>query len=85
MGPINITNTLTGLAYSTGATADIQDDLTMWQKTGDRWTRDFLGVEAGAAAGDELLMDLVTASPRPALSDQNKQLPVFPHVTGTWN
>ncbi|KAG6505279.1 protein indeterminate-domain 12-like [Zingiber officinale] len=82
MGSINIRNALSGLAYSTGATGGIYDDLTMWQKAGDRWTRDFLGVAAGEAPGNELLMDLVTASP---VSDQSKQISMLPPVTGTWN
>lgn len=82
MGSINMRNTLSGLAYSTGATGDIHDDLTMWQKAGDRWTRDFLGVAAGEAPGNELLIDLVTASP---LSDQSKQISMLLPVTGTWN
>ncbi|KAG6524719.1 protein indeterminate-domain 7-like [Zingiber officinale] len=93
MGPISMTNTLSGPGY-TDATAgstvaassssNVQD-LVMLQKTSDGWTRDFLGVAAGESGNDELLLDLVTASPCAPMGHPNKQFAGFHPVSGTWN
>ncbi|KAG6535026.1 protein indeterminate-domain 7-like [Zingiber officinale] len=93
MGPMSITNALSGLGYTSataGNTIAVNSesgvqDLMMWQEAGDCWTRDFLGVAAGGDGGDELLLDLVTASPCAPVGHPNKQIAEFPPVSGTWN
>ncbi|WOL03137.1 hypothetical protein Cni_G11857 [Canna indica] len=90
MGPISFTNTFTGSGYNGATAGDVstsgfdEQDLSIWHK-GGRSTRDFLGMVAGETEDDDLLLDLVDASPCAAMGDTNNQITGFPPVSGTWN